>query len=579
MVNIKNTIENLVSEYNKKYSQHPIVVFDFVSLDNEGKLMWWTYNIEEVNEGYKKFVLDFIGTGDSKKTLIKTEYDRDTFSYFELGNSALITDVKSKIFKFAKLPDPIGIDDNFNNTLPDRDVIEAYEKLFKEKFKNGSTIWVSLPHTDNKNRKVYSAIFALLNYKIDNKQNQLETYRTFRDFIVTYLIELYKAPIENEKQILAEQVIHYTQYGSEFVNKLITDNPDHYISAKIASILEAFKYAILQDIPILIHGETGTGKEHIANAIHKMSKRPELDYIALNCAGFYDQSNIIDAELFGYKKEVIQGKKEDKDGFFKTYSKGTIFLDEIQQMPIAIQKKLKRVIEYKKFFPMGATKEEDSNARLIFATNRNLPELVREEKFLDDLFYRINIITIKIPTLRERKDEIIPLINKFLKDFNDKYSPSKNKSLDNQALNELKNYNYPGNIRELRSTILRAFMLSGDKEKIKTEHLIFDGIQYKLDEVALNTGSDTSPEMEKVKNVIQRMISATKDSNIDKGKRKKLTGQQMLTSEYLPESTYGTFDNLKKTYLKPNKEKIKTLILLNPSLNIGFLPGIKTSIK
>lgn len=202
MVNIENTIKNFVLEYNKKYSQHPIVVFDFVSLDNEGKLMWWTYNIEEVNEGYKKFVLDFIGTGDSKKTLIKTEYDRDTFSYFELGNSALITDVENKTFQFAKQEDPIGIDDNFNNTLPDREVIEAYEKLFKEKFKNGSTIWVSLPHTDNKNRKVYSAIFTLFNYKIDNKQNQLETYRTFRDFIVTYLIELYKAPVEEQRRLV-----------------------------------------------------------------------------------------------------------------------------------------------------------------------------------------------------------------------------------------------------------------------------------------------------------------------------------------------------------------------------------------
>lgn len=581
MVNIENTIKNLVSKYNIKYFQHPIVVFDFVSLDNEGKLMWWTYNIEEVNKDYKKFVLNFIGTGDSKKTLIKTEYDRDTFLYFELGNSALITDVNSKIFQFAKQKDPIGIDDNFNNTLPDREVIEAYEKLFKEKFENGSTIWVSLPHTDNKNRKVYSAIFALFNNKIDDKKNQLETYRTFRDFIVTYLIELYKAPIEKQKEKLEEKVEILKEKEKEredFVARLSKDYGSYHIPSIWKNRLSEIEPVIRSKQPIIICGDTGTGKEIIAKIIHDESGESKNNFTPLNCSGYVGDDALIESELFGMEEGIATGVS-DVIGLFEKYKDGgTIFFDEIQQMPLKFQMKLKRVIQEGKFTKRtkGGPEEITTKARLIFATNVRPRESFKKKELLEDFYYRISTFKIYLPSLSEMNDEIDGFIRKLLERINDKppesfkaYFP---KEFSPQALEKLKQYNYGGNIRELENVIKRACFTSKKEKKINEEYIHFDEEiiqQSESKDIEINVnGIQKSKSLYETVAIIKNILKATDGKSI--------YGNEMMKSEFM--NGFGTnpntaFQNL-KNQLKRKKEILEKIDALNPTLNIRSLRGV-----
>lgn len=506
-MNIELTIKSLVSAYNQQYAEHPIVVFDFVSLDNanEGKLMWWTYNVKEVNDQYKKFVLEFIGTGNEKKTLIKTEHDRDTYLYFELGNSDLLSNFKNKKYEFAKQEDPIGIDDNFVNPIPDPEVIESYEKLFKKKFRNGSSIWVSLPHTDRQDRKVYSAIFALLNNKITTKKNELDTYRSFRNFIVDYLIELYKAPLTKEISDTKQSLNALKKSNSQLLQKWIEDNPEFYVGTMMRQRLEQMLPAIQSDIPILIIGETGTGKEYLAKSIHDLSKRKDKKYCTINCSGYNESAELVDSEIFGHVKGAYTGATTDRKGILETYTDGTIFLDEIQQMPVSVQKKLKRVLDgyFTKskeavFNKVGGSYERKGStniktkSRFIFATNQNIIDLVQDGKFLDDFFYRINIITITMPPLRERKEEILMLAEKFLNEEN--ASNGYAKSLTEDAKRKLRDYHYPGNVRELRSILLRAYFLSGATSLIRDTDLHFDRILKHHNTVRLTKPDELSDE-------------------------------------------------------------------------------------
>lgn len=573
---MKETIEKNVTSFNSDKKNCPIIAFQFVSLDSKdkNKLMWWSYDHKDISEKYDRIVHEFIGEKELERTLINCEFDSAPYWTKFLGEEGkIITCFDKSGFKFKVEPDPVGEKKtdwyNHTNSKPNNEVLDDWGNLLKKNFGKGTAMWVSIPHNDVNERKIYSSVFCLLNDKATHLE-LIGAYFYIRNFITNYLIDLYKAPIEKE-------VEKFKIDEQKRIRRATKEDPDVFISENIQKKLDEIQFAIRQNIAILLYGETGTGKEVIAKKIQLMSLRKGCQYLSINCAGFSEDGSMTDSELFGHEEGAFTGAIKSRIGHFEECAGGTIFLDEIQQMPLSMQKKIKRVVETGEILKVGSSKPKNVDVRLIFATNRNLVDLVRKGEFLDDLFYRINIITLTIPPLRERKDEIKNLTEVFLKKFNKEYSA--NKKLSNEALTEFENYNYPGNVRELRSTLLRAFMLSGDKEKITREHLIFDGIQYKLDEIVLNTGGDTSPEMEKVANVIKRMISATKDPNIDKGKRKKLTGPQMLTSEYLPKSNYGGFDNLKKTYLKPNKEKIKTLIPLNPSLNIASLPGIKTSIR
>jgi PAS domain S-box-containing protein len=258
---------------------------------------------------------------------------------------------------------------------------------------------------------------------------------------------------------------------------------------------------------ILIQGETGTGKELLAKNIHNLSIRSGNPFIAVNCGALPD--TLLESELFGYKKGAFTGAVQDKKGRFALAGNGTLFLDEIGEITPALQVRLLRVLQERSYEPLGSTKTEHSEARIIAATNQNLFELVKLGKFREDLFYRINVIRIDLPSLQQRKEDIPLLINHFIDKFN-LLQMKKIEGVSAKVLSILMAYNWPGNIRELENVIERAFILRRGG-LIKTCNLS-DEI------VGCNVSTDKSIDMAAVKRVSEKqaILYALKYNNFNR---------------------------------------------------------------
>ena len=244
-------------------------------------------------------------------------------------------------------------------------------------------------------------------------------------------------------------------------------------SEKMKNIILMLKKAIsLNRTTFLITGESGVGKEVIARFIHKMSKRDNKSFIPINCNAI--PKDLVESELFGYEKGAFTGAIKSRKGAFELADKGTLFLDEIGDLPFDIQGKLLRVLQEQKFYRVGGSSEINVDVQIIAATNKNLEELVKKGKFREDLFYRLNVIPVHVPPLRERKEDILPLAEYFLRNIagieHDNFFTENAKKI-------IETYNYPGNIRELKNTIERAWILAGGKLPINFEHLKFLKIQ------------------------------------------------------------------------------------------------------
>ncbi|MCB2229770.1 sigma 54-interacting transcriptional regulator [bacterium] len=244
----------------------------------------------------------------------------------------------------------------------------------------------------------------------------------------------------------------------------------HDIVSKNARMLEIFDILPTlaeSDSTILIEGESGTGKELIARAIHDLSTHRDGPVVTVNCGALPD--TLLEAELFGYKAGAFTDARKDKPGRFALADRGTIFLDEIGDISPALQVRLLRVLQEKTFEPLGSTETLTTSARVITATNRNLRKLVKAGSFREDLYYRINVIRIELPPLRERKEDIPLLVDHFLSHF----SSLKRKTITDispAALVALMDHDYPGNVRELQNIIEHAFVLCR-ASMIGTEHL------------------------------------------------------------------------------------------------------------
>jgi len=230
-------------------------------------------------------------------------------------------------------------------------------------------------------------------------------------------------------------------------------------SAKMLEIFELLDKVIDSDVPILIQGESGTGKDLVARAVHRNSPRKDRRYVSENCAAIPD--TLLESELFGYRKGAFTGAVRDKVGLFEVADGGTMFLDEIGDMSADMQKKLLRVLQEGEFRPVGGGGTVRVNVRLISASNRDLRDLIRKGEFREDLYYRIHVITVTMPPLRERREDIPPLVEHFL----DRYSAENDaprKKISPEAMACLVNHAWPGNVRELENEIQRAIALSDE---------------------------------------------------------------------------------------------------------------------
>ena len=215
------------------------------------------------------------------------------------------------------------------------------------------------------------------------------------------------------------------------------------------------------NISVLINGESGTGKETIPQIIHQNSKRKHNNDIAVNCGAIPEGT--IDSELFGHEKGSFTGANESRKGYFEAADNGTIFLDEIAELPLPSQARLLRVLENGEFIKVGSSKPQKTNVRILAATNENMLELVKKGKFREDLYYRLNTISIHLPPLRDRGDDIHILFKKFASDFADQYNTDPIK-LNNDAITILTNYSWPGNIRQLKNFVAQLSIIEKNRE-------------------------------------------------------------------------------------------------------------------
>lgn len=238
-------------------------------------------------------------------------------------------------------------------------------------------------------------------------------------------------------------------------------------SKKMEYQLKLSRKAAKSNLPILIQGASGTGKSILAKYIHNHSSRKEQPFLSLNCSVIPE--NLIESELFGYVPNAFTGANpKGKKGLISSANNGTLFLDEIGELPLHLQSKLLNIVENCQFIPIGGCKPKNINIRIISATNKNLKNLVKEKKFREDLFWRLNIIEIFLPQLVDRPEDIIPITNLYLNLYNKKYS--KNKFFDEKSIEKFLTYNWPGNIRQLKNTVERIFVLS-QKPKITVDSL------------------------------------------------------------------------------------------------------------
>jgi transcriptional regulator with PAS, ATPase and Fis domain len=219
---------------------------------------------------------------------------------------------------------------------------------------------------------------------------------------------------------------------------------------------------------ILVQGENGTGKELIAKAIHYNSSRKDSIFLAVNCSAFND--NLLDSELFGHVKGSFTGAIKDKKGFFEAANGGTLFLDEIGDMTLAMQVKLLRVLQEGTFLPVGATQSRKVNVRVVAATNKPLKEMIAKGEFREDLYYRINVINIQLPALRERQEDLPILVDYFLEKKCAELGQA-TKQFSKKCLEKMYDYNWPGNIRELQNEVERLVVLAGDDKMINPDLL------------------------------------------------------------------------------------------------------------
>ena len=252
--------------------------------------------------------------------------------------------------------------------------------------------------------------------------------------------------LQEENRLLREQLRTEQEYG-QIIGR----------SEKLLTILEMIEQLAPTDVTILIEGESGTGKELVAHAIHHKSGRGQEPFISVNCGAL--PKELIGSELFGHEKGAFTGASQKKQGRFELADRGSLFLDEIAEMDLEAQVTLLRILEEGRFRRIGGTREVKVDVRVIAATNKSLQEQVRQGRFREDLFYRLNVVRMSLPPLRERREDIIPLAQHFLDTFSAKYHKADLK-LASELKDRLSHYQWAGNIRELKNCIERAVILA-----------------------------------------------------------------------------------------------------------------------
>ena len=307
------------------------------------------------------------------------------------------------------------------------------------------------------------------------------------------------------------------------------------------------------DISVLINGESGTGKETIPQIIHQNSKRKHNNYIAVNCGAIPEGT--IDSELFGHEKGSFTGANESRKGYFEAADNGTIFLDEIAELPLASQARLLRVLENGEYIKVGSSKAQKTNVRILAATNENMFELVKKGKFREDLYYRLNTISISLPPLRERGDDIFLLFKKFAADFAENYKADPIE-LNSEAIEVLNNYHWPGNIRQLKNFVAQLSIIEKNRE------IDADSLKYHLPKNTPNVPTiykDKSKEDLSEREILYKVLFDMKND---------LTELKKITYNLIIDSPKNNLSNSELEIFKELDQKQENQIAVDKTIEI-----------
>ena len=267
-------------------------------------------------------------------------------------------------------------------------------------------------------------------------------------------------------------------------------------SRKVREVLELIERVATRDTPVLVTGESGTGKELVAREIHRLSRRARGPFVAVNAAAVPE--GLVESEFFGHEKGAFTGALAKRSGCFELADGGTLFLDEIAEMPMALQPKLLRVLNDGRVRPLGAREEISFDVRVIAATNRDPGKAIEENRFREDLYYRLAVFTIPLPALRERRSDIPLLAQRFVEEFQRKHA-SRAEGIRESALETLKDFSWPGNVRELRNVIERAVVLA-DGPWVESRHLppyVQEPDRFSPGKLVLKVGNTTLEDAER----------------------------------------------------------------------------------
>ena len=342
--------------------------------------------------------------------------------------------------------------------------------FLKKKNLNAQTISLNEIKKIEKNK---STIICTKNLqeKIGGKSEILKVSRTFGSTNIL-ILEKSEAGYEMQTDLGGAYVIislkDFNDVILEIIFQSLTDDKYSFSDPKTYSLVKMAEKVAKTDVTVFIHGPTGTGKEVISNYIHQNSVRSEKPFVAINCAAIPE--NMLEAMLFGHEKGAFTGASSANKGIFRAADTGTLLLDEISEMPLSLQAKLLRVLQEKKVTPIGGQRDIDVDVRVIATTNRNMIDEVKEKKFREDLYYRLNVFPIETLHLSERTDDIIPISIALLKRHTE---IGKLPFITDKAKKILTSYNWPGNVRELENVLQRAIVLSDDKI-IDESHIMVD---------------------------------------------------------------------------------------------------------
>lgn len=374
--------------------------------------------------------------------------------------------------------------------LPDGNGVE-FSKIIKDKFPTVEIILLTAFGN------IPDGVLAIKNGAFD--------YITKGDDNTRILPLIYKAA---EKVALNKRVLHLEKQ----LNRKQSFDSIIGKSSAIIGVVDSARKVANTDATVLLTGETGTGKEVFAQAIHHASKRNKNNFIAINCSAF--GKDLLENELFGHKAGAFTGALKDSKGIFEEANLGTVFLDEIAEMPIDLQAKLLRVLESGEFLKVGDNKPIKTDVRIIAATNRDLETEIEKGNFREDLYYRINIFQIKLPSLRERVADIELLIQFFLKSFSLKTGKNIT-SVSSDYLKALKNHPWKGNIRELRNVIERSVILT-DSSELEIDSLPLDISVYNNEIDSFQTKMMSAFSMASAEKMqIQKVLNHTKGNKAE----------------------------------------------------------------